>query len=864
MRAPHVLMLAVLLAAGSVRAATDPVPPDKGKQPRTDIHGDPLPPGALVRLGTLRWRAGSQVHSLVYTPDGKTLAAGAYDGVHLFDAASGKLRKRFRPPNLFVDRVALSPDGKRLACSCSGRFGAADKDLLQVWELPDERKTIETDAKDLLWFGWSAKGQPLAVFRRDGGLLLRELAGGQEKRLDYAKLVNSARQMPEWVWAYSARGKALAAPGEGGVIHVWDAGTGKKRCALEAKGDFLYSPTLSPDGRTLAARSGKGVRLWDISGKPLHIVAAAQENIGALTFSPDGKTLAVVSCWEEAHFWDVATGKEIGRTDGKRTFAEGAVVFSPDGKTLATVEIYSGTVHLWDVATGKLRHALNGHARWPLGAAFSPDGRRLATGSSDGTIFLWDPATGRQLTQVRRPRDWALGYAFSADGQSLYSFWDRDKVYCSSAATGKELYVLKIEDPDHPDTYQSGLGLDLSQDRKTLVTFSSYYAKKRGADAPPDLFLTGWDTATRKQLFRRSRPRSGLGLAVSADLRLLAVSQQGGVDFSPDSPATGPLRLEDLATGQHLLNLPALRGQNWPLAFSPDGRLLVSNHHGPGPDGGPPEKFIMTLRLWEVATGTEALALPSQANRRLTFSPDGRLLALSAPGQEIVLWDLRRGKERQRLKGLGADVTGLAFSPDGRRLVSGLSDTTSLIWEVAPPPKAGKAGALDAKGAARAWADLGGDARQAFAARGVLADSPGRALPLLKQRLAPAQPADARRLRRLIDELSSKRFAVRDAARRGLEEIGDVAAGALRRALAEKPSLEARRRIEDLLQKLRGPVTKPEALRALRAVAVLEDIASPESRQILRTLAGGDPEARLTREARASLERLALHRPAQP
>src|SRR5207248_8548708 len=145
---------------------------------------------------------------------------------------------------------------------------------------------------------------------------------------------------------------------------------------LEAKGDFLLRVTLSPDGRTLAALSGKGVRLWDSSGKPLHLVAAAQKNIGALTFSPDGKTLAVVSCWEETHFWDVATGKEIGRTDGKRPFAEGAAAFSPDGKTLATVEIYSGTVHLWDVATGKLRHAPNGHARWPVRAAFSPDGRR--------------------------------------------------------------------------------------------------------------------------------------------------------------------------------------------------------------------------------------------------------------------------------------------------------------------------------------------------------------------------------------------------------------------------------------------------------------------------------------------------------
>ncbi len=100
-------------------------------------------------------------------------------------------------------------------------------------------------------------------------------------------------------------------------------------------------------------------------------------------------------------------------------------------------------------------------------------------------------------------------------------------------------------------------------------------------------------------------------------------------------------------------------------------------------------------------------------------------------------------------------------------------------------------------------------------------------------------------------------FLSEDKATKGLEEIGELALEALQQALAEKPSAELRQRIEALIKKLQGPVTRPEVLRALRGIAVLEDIATTEVRKLLAALAQGAPEARLTQEAKASLERLA-------
>jgi hypothetical protein len=123
---------------------------------------------------------------------------------------------------------------------------------------------------------------------------------------------------------------------------------------------------------------------------------------------------------------------------------------------------------------------------------------------------------------------------------------------------------------------------------------------------------------------------------------------------------------------------------------------------------------------------------------------------------------------------------------------------------------------------------------------------------------------DEPRVARLIADLDSEQFAVRRRASEGLRELGEVAGPALREALAGRPTPEARRRLERLVTDLSAPVTSPERLRALRAVEALEKSGASEARQLLAKLAGGTPEARLTREARAALERLSKRHSLNP
>src|SRR5262249_28458496 len=149
------------------------------------------------------------------------------------------------------------------------------------------------------------------------------------------------------------------------------------------------------------------------------------------------------------------------------------------------------------------------------------------------------------------------------------------------------------------------------------------------------------------------------------------------------------------------------------------------------------------------------------------------------------------------------------------------------------------------------WEDLGGaDAARAYRAVRVLAAGAGQAVPFLRQRLRPTPDEQLQRIARLVKELDSERFAVRRQAGDALRQLGRAAEPALRHALEKNPSLEMRKRVEELLEKLDGPALASEALRDWRALQVLEATGTA-ARQVFEALARGRPEDWLTREAQA-------------
>jgi hypothetical protein len=307
----------------------------------------------------------------------------------------------------------------------------------------------------------------------------------------------------------------------------------------------------------------------------------------------------------------------------------------------------------------------------------------------------------------------------------------------------------------------------------------------------------------------------------------------------------GNANLDVLARPRYLRTIP---GGLALLRFAPDGKTLaVGDEHSIG--------------LWDVLRGKEIRQFGGQnvAPESAVFSPDGKLLLAGCLDGEIRFWDVATGTLLGNFQAHRGAVLSLDVSADGKKLISGSLDTTALVWDLprlvarvrsrATPLTAGQLETL--------WAELADTkSDRAFRALEVLTDAPGEALPFFKKHLQPVPPADPKRVARLLADLGSDKFAVRQKATWELEELGELAAAALREQLGNNPALEVRQRIEALLRRLEEPLTSPGLVRGLRAVEVLERIGNAEARQQLQALAKGAAGHRLTEEARAALGRL--------
>jgi hypothetical protein len=184
-------------------------------------------------------------------------------------------------------------------------------------------------------------------------------------------------------------------------------------------------------------------------------------------------------------------------------------------------------------------------------------------------------------------------------------------------------------------------------------------------------------------------------------------------------------------------------------------------------------------------------------------------------------------------------------------------DNVVFLWDVTGARTGPARNSPGEKDLAGWWGDLASeDARRAGAAVASLIRTPGQSEAFLRGRLRPAEGADEKRLTQLLADLNADAFAAREVASHELAHLGEQAEAALRRALKGGPSPEMARRIHDLLDKLERGELSLETLRALRAIEALEKLGTPEAVGCLKALAKGAPQAQLTRDAKAVLNRL--------
>ncbi|KAL1719604.1 quinon protein alcohol dehydrogenase-like superfamily [Schizophyllum commune] len=620
--------------------------------------------------------AGKGAYQVMFSPDGsRVLSRLKDDTVRVWDAATARqIGDTFVVKHDDVTLVCLAHDGSQVV-SC------AKDHTIKVWDLNTGQQigaTVTTHDDWIECVALSPDGRRIVTGSHDRTVRIWDALTGRPVGEALRGHTNNVTSV-----AFSPDGKHIVSASWDRTVRLWDATAAPKFVqTFVGHTDNVNVVVFSPDGKHIASGSAdRTIRVWDVAssqqvGQPFR---GHDDHVWTVAYSADGRYLLSGSYDFAVRVWDVAKGQQFGTTLQGHDASVMSVAFSPDAKSIVSGS-EDRTIRIWDspmlearsdkskpsthangeaTASPLLSDGAAGHTDWVNCVAFSPDGKRIASGSIDCTVRLWDVATCHQIGQPLKGHTAQLNcIAFSPGSKRLLSGSSDGSIRLWNVDTGE----------------QSSQGFDGHRGHILAVAYSP--DGMLAASGSQDSMIRLWNATTGESVAELQGHSGGVAsVAFSPDGKLIA---SGSHDRT--------IRIWDVAMKKQLGEpLAGHEASVASIAFSPDGKHIISGSHD------------QTLRIWDVATRRQvgdALTEHDHGDfgagdlvfgevNSVAFSPDGKCFVSGSSDRTIIVWDAETWEPiSESLRGHDGSVTSVAFSPDGKTIISGSADHTIRIWSV--------------------------------------------------------------------------------------------------------------------------------------------------------------------------------------